>query len=462
MSIRYENDLSTHLLENKDFVNQVTQAIINLYEKQADIFVKNASVEAKTVTDKNRNIHYLIVKRETEYEVYSDDRSNEFNYEKEQLSQDDRASIYSESIVTVTTDTDNEEIDLDNLGDVPHEKLMKYLSKMRKSFSGKKVGFARSAFQLQNFLNFLVEEKLMPSFDSNILINNPKLHELVDTRLEEFGIIINFLNEVADNHNFTIEKRFTFNDCDSHLWKSGKYLLLDDQNFTYAIDYKDPSHFDIYGVLHGHHTKAKKHSEIEPLLEDLKNDSYNFIDHTALSVRNGKTVYADNCFVNSLDMNLLYTKEEVVDEGLGKIEYPIDVRDLDYQMAYSCKRYGNTKEDFLMHALFVLGNGFNYDKNSGRIYSDIPYDSSVLKDYEIPTSNEKFTELGYFWPKDGLGNLDEKWTNALEYIVNRIKTDQPDTSKACLPHGKTVEEVLADLDKIIEDNRGKKTLKMKK
>lgn len=461
MSIRYENEFSTHLLEKKDFVHQVTEAIIKLYDKQTETFVKNGEVEAKVVSDNNRNIHYLVVKKETEYEVYSNDRSNEFNYEKKQLSQDEPGEIYSESITTVTTDNDNEEIDLDNLGDVPHEKLMKYLSKMRKSFSGKKVGFGRSAFQLKNFLEFLVEENVLQAFDIKILVDNPKLYELVDTRLEEFGIVINFLNKVADSHNFTVGKRLSFNDSDSHLWKSGKYLLLDDQNFTYAIDYKDSNNFDIYGVLHGHHTKSKKHSEIENLLEDIKYGQYDFIDHVALSVKNGKTVYADNCFIKSLDMNLLYTKEEVVDRRLGEIEYPIDVRDLDYQMAYSCKRYGNTRESFLMHALFVLGNGFTYDKDSGRIYSDIPYDSSVLKNYEVPKSDEKFTELGYFYPKDGISKLDEKWTNALEYIVNRIKTDKPDTSNACLPYGKTVDEVLTDLDKIIEDNKSsRKKLKM--
>lgn len=461
MNIRYENEFSAHLLENKDFVNDITNAIVKLYDKQTEIFFQNSNIEAKTITDAKNNIHYLIVNRQGNYEVYSNDRSNSFQYEKSQIAQGERSEIYSESLVTVTTDKEDY-IDLDNVNNISLENIMEYANKMRKDFYSKKIGFVSSAFQLSNFLNFLVQEKALSFFDSNMLLDNPKLNETVDTRLEEFTIIINFLNKVVTEHNLNDNKKFSFNDGDSHLWKSDKYLMLDDQSCTYAIDYKDVTDFDIYSVLHSHHTKSKKHSEITPLLEDLKNGNCNFIDHTALSVRSGKTVYADNCFINSLDMNLLYTKDQVVNEGLGEIEYPIDTRDFDYQLAHSCKRYGNTKESFLMHALFVLGNGFTYDKNSGRIYTDIPYDSSVMKDYEVSTSDEKLTDLGYFYPIIGISKLDEKWTNALEYIVGKIKEDKPDTSNARLPYGKTVEDILSDLEKIIEDNSSKKVVKMKK
>lgn len=464
MTVRYENELSKHLLANKKFTEKFNKAVITLYENQPEVALTNDKVEAKIIRDKEHKVAYLLVKRDDGYEVYTEQYNSKFDYELKALKDKD-GSIYSEKIAIISLD--NEEVfdldQLDKIGDnlkdedlkAHTDKIMKALTQMRKKMNGKEAGYGSNVYALNNFLEFLVEQKALKSFNNEVLLENPTLNAILDTRIEEIGLVSNFLLKAMKDHSYTNKNKYTFNDLDNHVWKQGQYLMLDNQNCSYAVDYKDENNFEVYGVAHSHNSKAKKFSSIAPMLADIKANGANYLDHSVLSVKDGKTQYVDNTLISNFDMHLMFAKDEALDDKLGVISYPVDIRDFDYQLAYSMSRYGNTKESFLMHALFVLGNGFNYDSSTGRLFDyNIVYNPSIMKDFKEPEwDQERITNISYFYPKEGLSNLDEKWTKALEHLVNKIKINKPDTSKSYTPQGKTVEQVLEYLDSIVKSNK---------
>ncbi len=95
----------------------------------------------------------------------------------------------------------------------------------------------------------------------------------------------------------------------------------------------------------------------------------------------------------------------------------VDDKSFDYQFAYSNHKYNKSKVSFLTHALFTLGNGYSYDKEAGRIYTDVKYIPNLLDNFEYIESKqdkEPIKSMVYLAPPK-LQYLDDQWLENLKY-----------------------------------------------
>jgi hypothetical protein len=247
--------------------------------------------------------------------------------------------------------------------------------------------------------------------------------------------------DVAEKEKFNSKNKFTFNDLDNHLWKHEKGIAFDSQNFGFYCVMKDQD-VTIYAWDQGGNN-CKPCTSISKLTKDIKAGNTNLIDHVALKVENGKVTFVDNAMIYSLDLDIIFTKNALVEDGFGEPTYPVDIKSFDYQLAYYQKRYNYSEFQFMNQAMLTLGGGFGYDRESGRFYDDsVRYDAS-LGAYQPEEKEEKATGI-YGAPK-GFTKLDKDWTAAVGRFIEKLKKDRPEPIM-----GDTKKEKAKILDDIIK------------
>jgi hypothetical protein len=463
MTQEYKNYLGEELAKDKVFVSKITKAIKKLYAQNKETLFEGDNISGKLFeSDKG---YYLIVYKDNLYNVYSEKKSKwketPFNYEITKLMEDRNSKIYTNKVATVLEDASKEHEPNKKIEDMlkiydAENYSPERLQRLREMFIDsmgiveQKPDFSASAFEIRTFLKYLEKSGVTPVFSQDRLEKNPTLYEKVNGRVEELGLIAKLLVVVTKEHGFNSK-----NQLDSYsmtIWKQGRYVVVKDQNITFALDYKNTENFDIYAASHEGEFKNTK--SLNQLVINIRENPDDLVGNMALSVKKGQTVYADNNTIAILDNDFVRAKDYIEEEELGQVQYPVDVKDFDYQFAYTNQRYGYSKLEFIVHALFVLGNGFTYDSEKGRLYSDVVYDAKIMKDFKEPVEKETpFESMVYLWPKDGLKKLDEKWNNALEYVVKKIKADNPDLTKTCVPTDMTPNDVMRSLEEIITYNK---------
>lgn len=466
----YTAALGEHLIANESFIASLRNHVKELYQNNGQEVLHKEDCKAKLFLDAIGKSYYLIIDRDGLYHVYQDDatkRSEAFSFELKSLEQDSKASIYSGFIFSVSKTTPDSKEDSVNdyirstmgyTGNNPTI-LRAFKSLASSMLEVQEENFSTSPYVIKKALEFLEQQNgynsSLGTFDYELLEQNPVLVKLVEKRLDDFSIILSFMKDVLKEHKFDKKNCFSFNDCDNHFYKQGKYMIITQQNFMFCIDYKDEKEYTIYHAISKYNGRLKKCHSITSLMNDIKGGLVNNIDHVSLEVKDGKVMFADNSALYSLDFDLVHTKNELIDEKLGVITYPVDITTFEYQYAYTKSKYQYDKMNFLMHSLFVLGNGYQYDETLGRFYSDKIYDKSVLEVLNEPDHSQDvpFGKIGYFYPKMNITKLDKDWLEALELIVEKIKREKPDTSGAYLPSGKTFEDIMTYLENVISFNK---------
>lgn len=451
----YTNVLKVSLEKDEQFNSEVQSAIHKLFKDQKESAFKNKEFNAKIIND-GETKRYLIVNdtKHNVMSVYAENISewnaNEpFSYALRSLKEN--GSIYSQKVVSFANKKGKEE-------DSPITKMLKELTPEAVKALGMSIEEAIELFsstrsmgryhegpyhvtscvyELNNFCKFLGVQRTTEFLAKQ----SEQLNEKVQNRLSDFIISLTYMQKVAEQNQFDEKNRFVFNDLDNHLWKVEDGIALDCQNFGFYCVMKGQD-ITIYSWDCGNNN-TKKHTEIEPLLQDIKDGNINLIDHVALKVEAGKVTFVDNAAINSLDSNIGFTKNALEDEGYGEPEYPVDIYSFNYQLAYYQKHYGYDEFKFMNQAMLTLGSGFGYDKKNGRFYdSSVNYDSSVGTYQEKVKTKRVETIYGY---PQSFTHLDDDWTAAVERMLKTLKVDRP------LPIvADSIEEKNAKLDEIIQ------------
>lgn len=462
METEYKNYFSQEVLNNSVVVNKLKKTLKSMKQKEK-LVVSNDEYKGYIYEDNNNKAYYLILENDNTTTIYKTEKSYKKPFENFLNGDVNSLKYYADKIVSFFNSKNMEEKNLKRI----EEMLEAYSEKIKpfvretliKTMEIPQEFITSNPYEMKLLINFLEENKFSTEFDKDFLYKNPKLYEKVQERVPEFGIILEAIKEALKTHNITEKNKFEYNDADNYVWKNAQYILTTEQNFSWITDYENQQNFTIYSSLSPHNGNGSKAKSMTGLLKKVKSgEELDFIDYVGLKVENGKVVYANNAFMYSLDFHVMLNKNVLEQEGMLKTNYgEVDVKSFEYQFAYSNTKYKTDKVNFLIHALFILGNGYSYDKETGQIYADVKYIPDLLEKFSYKeTSNDKarIESMVYLAPQQ-LEFLDDKWLENLKFIVNKIKKDKPDlsdTHTSCLNGQQTPQEVLKELDSVIKYN----------
>ena len=471
METEYKNYFAEEVLNNSVVMNKLKKVLNNM-KKPEYLAVSTDNYKGFIYEDKANKAHYLIFEDENTTTVYRTERTYQKPFEGFLNGDVNSLKYYADKIVSFYNEKNIEEKN----NKIIEEILSDYSEKLRKHVRSSLIDMLKlpqqtvtsNPYEFRLLLDFLEKNEFSKEFDKDFLYKNTKLYEKIQERIPEFSIVLEATKEALKNNNITEKNKFEYNDLDNHVWKNGQYILSTEQNFSWVIDFKDKKNFTVYAALSPHNGNGSKAKSTTGLLKKVKSgEELDFIDYVGLKVEDGKAVYANNAFMYSLDFNIMLNKNVLEEEGMLKTNYgEVDVKSFEYQFAYSNTKYNTGKVDFLIHSLFILGNGYSYDKDSGRIYSDVQYIPNLLENFkykETAQDKKPLKSLIYLAPKK-LEYLDDQWLENLKFIVNKINEDQPDLSKthtSYMDGNKTPQEVLENLEYVIKYNENVRKKKPK-
>lgn len=464
METEYKNYFSEEVFKNKVIINKLSK-IFKSMKKEDFLVVSNDKYKGYMYEDKDNKSYYLILETREITGVYTTEKSSYSKPFEKAINGDlDSLKYYASHIISIFNSKEIEEEinkELEERLNMFPENLTKHMREYVRENFFRANDFSQqtstsNTYVLKTFLEFLENNDYTSEFDKEFLYKNTQLYEKVQTRVAEFGLVLEATKEGLKQNNITEKNKFEYNDLDNHIWKNGQYIVSTEQNFSWVTDFVDQKNFTVYAALSPHNGNGSKAKSTTGLLKKIKSgEKLDSIDYVGLCVENGKVIYANNAFMYSVDFNILLNKNVLEEEGLLKVDYgTVDINSFDYQFAFSNKQYGTNKVDFLVHALFVLGNGFTYNADNGRIYSKLKYIPDLLDNFEYAETTkdkEKITSMVYLAPPK-LTYLDDVWLDNLKYIVEKIKTDKPDLSKTHTRDSSTPKQVLKELDKVIQYN----------
>lgn len=395
METKYENHFGESVLKNSVLMNKLTKAF-NKMKSEENLFVSTDEYKGYLMQDKENKCYYLALDTGDMTTIYKDENYNPpFN----KLLDGDKDSLkyYAEHMISFFNSKEDAlkgEKKIEKMLSIYPENIRKELRDMIVSTMKLPEPIVRNnPFEFQMLLDFLENNNLSPLFDKDFLYKNPGLFKQVQERVPEFGIVLAEIKDALKNNSITEKNKFEYNDLDNHVWKNAQYIVSTEQNFSWVTDFIDAKNFTVYAALAAHNGHGSKAQSTTGLLKKVKSgEELNDLDYVGLRVENGKVKYANNAFMYSLDFNIMLNKDVLEEEGLLKVDYgDVDTKSFEYQFAYANKTYNISKVSFLIHALFILGNGYGYDKETGKIYSEVKYIPDLLKDFEY-TETKKDTD----------------------------------------------------------------------
>lgn len=464
METEYKNYFSEEVLKNTVFINKLSKVLKSMKNAQY-LVASNDKYKGYMYEDKDNKSYYLILETKEITGVYTTGKSS-YSKPFEQFINGrlDSLKYYANHIISIYNSKQIEKQINEELADtfaIYGEKLSPYMKEYVTENFFRTNDFAQQVvtsnpYYLKTLMEFLENNNFSSEFNKDFLYKNPELYKKVQTRVSEFGLVLESTKQGLKQNNITEKNKFEYNDLDNHVWKNGRYVIATEQNFSWVTDFINQKNFTVYASLSPHNGNGSKAKSTAGLLKKVKSgEPIDFIDYVALHVQAGEVVYANNNFMYSLDFNILLNKNVLEDEGLLKVDYGnVDITSFDYQFAYSNKTYETGKVAFLIHALFILGNGFGYNSETGRIYTKLKYIPELLDNFEYVETKQdkqKITSMVYLAPPK-LTYLDDKWFENLKYIVEKIKNDKPDLSKTHTRDSSTPEQVLEQLDQVIQYN----------
>lgn len=234
--------------------------------------------------------------------------------------------------------------------------------------------------------------------------------------LPDWVIGMNAMAKACDENKYTSSKKaFEFNDLDNHVWTEKGNLVLTNQNIGFYFKVKDDNNFMVYFL-----DEDKEPSKID---KKLKEGTIKELKDVVLKVENGEIVNLNYSLMYCFELDMEFSVKAMKEEGIFKVEYPVDITSYQYQKDYYAHRYGLSEFEFVAQAMMTLGGGFDYDKEKGNFIDDsVKYIPNLPKAKD--TRNTKFKKFNYLYPKK-ISYLNADWLDGLKYAVEVLKRDMP-------------------------------------
>jgi hypothetical protein len=358
----HPNALCSEIAKDKKFTDKIAQSLEQLFDSVDISFVKNKNLDSKIIIDKKDA--YLMVKKNGAYTVYHQKMYSDtpFEYIKDSLKKNSEiyASVLygteakvSQVMLDKVKAVWDSIIELDPKSKSTPESFARTLMKLELRTSS-------APYALKSFFQFLNKQGVLDTVvkDSFLEPKTTAVAKFMDYK-EELLISTDFLIDVSAKHKLSVKKKFEFNDLDNHMWQQHNGLVITDQNCGFYI-VKENNTYTYYG-WDKDNNGGKKHKTLNSLIKDISENPESLIDNVALKIVDNKIVFVDNAFIYSLGFDIQHTKIAFMEEYQEKIEYPVDIRSYDYQLAYHKEHYGMTEFQFVAQAVITY-SGYDYDK----------------------------------------------------------------------------------------------------
>jgi hypothetical protein len=455
------NYLSLNLAKDNEFQRITENALTLLFDSSVKVFASktgNKSFEAKLFTNQLETSNYLVVKKDDNITVYEDPicslTKNPFEYVVKEL-KEGSSEIHGREILSLPLKGTDEILEMakiakkylfnsvqDNLSSSERKEANDLMERLKKDPALEKNVMSKLYLVLDNdfkctsnpykikvFYDYLYTQGVLADsfpdekwIEKNAVYKGPNCNQLPFQQMVQLKTDIDFLFNVCDQHQFTSEENFYFNDSDNLFYgqdngiviesqSMGAYVTMSGDDITvYAFDKEDE------GFL--------KYNSLSALLKGIKKGDNTLLDSVILKINKNDIEYinVNSWYCFSLDVE--FTRKNIISEGLGVMTYPIDIQSFDYQLKFSQQEYGFTKFEFLADKFMTYGSDANYDKklgiftNAHTIYSKEIADSQI-EHTEIP---EKFS---YCIPMKKIPYLQKQWLEGLEYMVEVLKNHAP-------------------------------------
>lgn len=450
MSREY-NPITEAMAKQPQFVEEVSAATARFFDNETlEVLFKNKKREIKAFRDDQNMTVYLFDKKDNQITV-NVDQIHSFNKdssikeilywqykEKNGKVEDD---LHMQTIIECVFEgkkkakepvqtTEQFEKALMDKFKTPEEqsKLKGTLAKLKAAFgddffktmSEKKnvvcstdVGAIQSYTELLNSKGYL--SKVYPDeFFSNLNKGAiPKYQQM----LADWVIGMNGMTKACEENKHTSEKKaFEFNDLDNHVWTEKGNLVLTNQNIGFYFKTQDDNNFIVYYL---------DEDDKDPKVIDKKlaQGTIKELKDIVLKVENGQITNLNYSLMYCFELDMEFSVKAMKEEGIFKIEYPVDITSYQYQKDYYMHRYGISEFEFVAQAMMTLGGGFDYDKDTGTFIDDgVKYIPNLPKAEN--SRDKKFKEFRYLYPKK-ISHLNADWLDGLKYAVEVLKRDMP-------------------------------------
>lgn len=421
-AFRHENNMIIYILDKQD--NKIIVNSHNIYEFNEKKSIKEIIYwqhkEQNGQVEKNMNMHTVIEcnlknaknttseekkpETEEEFETSLRQKMNEDN-----IDEDIESSI--QEFMKYIKNAFSEKI-------LSNESFFNIYFKEKNPFvCSTDVGTIQQYTQLLNQKGYLKEVYPDDFFTDLNTKATPKYQKmLADWTIGMKGMI----KACEENKYNSYEQSFKFNDLDNHVWLKDNKLVVTSQNVGFYFHIKDENNF-IIDKLQKEYQCVEK--EIERIDKELEEGIINNVKDVVLKIENGQITQLNFSLMYCFELDMEFSVKAMKEEGIFKIDYPVDITSYQYQKDYYAHIFGFTEFEFLTSAMMTLGGGFDYDKKEGKfIYSGIKYISNLP---EAPdTRNKTFKNFNYLY-LNKISYLNADWLDGLKYVVEVFKKDKP-------------------------------------
>lgn len=464
MSREY-NPITDALSEKTEFVAEVTEATKRFFENESlEVLYSGKNREIKALKDIDNMVVYVLDKQDKKIIVNIDD-IHDFNKKKSikeiiyweyrekkgkvendlhmhtviecSLQQDEKSNTKKEKLPKTEEEfeetlrkkmpADSQEVAdrfMKTIKTVYGEKFLTnpdFISGFSKAENhvvcSTDVGTIAQYTQLLNDKGFLAQVYPDQFFlDLNVLAI-PKYQAM----LPDWTMGMNGMRKACEENKHTsYNKAFYFNDSDNHVWVKQDKLIVTSQNVGFYFHIQDDDNFTVY-MLEKEYKSVDK--EIKRIDNALKDGTIKDVKDVVLKVENGQVTNLNYSLMYCFELDMEYSVKAMKDEGIYKVEYPVDMTSYQYQKDYYMQRYGISEFEFVAQAMMTIGGGFDYDKEKGIFVDDgVKYIPNLQKAEN--TRDKTFKNFNYLYPKK-ISHLNNDWLDGLKYAVEVLKRDRP-------------------------------------
>lgn len=453
--MRDRNYIAEALNKNNDFIAEMDKATTKMFnDVGCEELFKNKKREIKAYRDDENAVIYLFDKKDNKIEVLIEEihsfnkkgsikeiihwdiiaRGNkveELHKPKVIVCDYDRKAMNKE----ITEEVFEEQM-LNGKSEEESKTLMSFISNIKKVFGEKYLNnseflnaFLKSGVEctsdvgtIQQYCQLLSDKGYMKNIDKEFFKGlTVEAFKDYQPKLADWIIGMNSMLKSCEENKFTsYKKAYEFNDLDNHVWTKNGKLVVSSQNLGFYFHIQDDNNFKIYTLFKEYESEDKEISRIE---KAISSGTINELKDVFMEVKDGQITALNDAYMYCFELDMKYSVKAMKEDGVLKVEYPVDITSYEYQRDYYHHRFGLNEFEFIAQAMMTLGGGFEYDKEKGIFVDDsITYIPNLPK--APNTRDVKIEKFTYLSPKS-ISYLNKDWLDATKFAVEVLKRDNP-------------------------------------
>jgi hypothetical protein len=446
-----------NLAFDHEFQKLSETVLLNLFDSSKKIHASNTGKHeftAKLFSNKEYKLNYLLVKKNSKITVYEEPiynwKNSPFDYAINEL-KTGSFEIHAREIISLPLTEGDELVAMarivkkhlmnivnDKLPPDERKEVNELIARLKTDKELDKKVMAKlpvvyndefsansSPYKLKVFFEYLYKQGFISEMvpDEKWIEKNKPFNESASEEIEQLKNDINFLFDVCEKNKFTNKKKHQFNDGDNFLYAYEKGIVVESQGLGSYITMKGEE-ITVF-AFDNENESFLKFNNLKDLSNAINKNEASIVDSLILKINNDKVEYINGGTWYCFSSDLHYTRKNIIEEGLGKMNDPIDIQSFEYQLKYAQQNYGSTKFEFLTYKFMTYSSESYYDKKLGIFKSEGITYSKKVDNAQIKIDEEIPKKFDYCIPIKKIEFLQKEWLEGLEYLVDVLKIHEP-------------------------------------